>query len=116
MIRVVAEATAVRTNEGFGSGWRVVARKEFADHLLSGRFLVLIGVLAVAAAGAVFAASGGIRSVAVDAAGVPALFLKLFTVTTDPLMHVTFERDGAGKIVAVSQAAPYGPPQRQRRD
>jgi len=40
----------------------------------------------------------------------------LFSVTTDPLMHVTFERDGAGKIVAVSQAAPYGPPQRQRRD
>ena len=85
MIRIVTEATAARTNEGFGSGWRVVARKELADHLLSGRFLVLTAVLAVAAAGAVFAASGGIRSVAVDATGVPALFLKLFTVTTDPV-------------------------------
>ena len=29
------------TQTGFGTGWRVVARKEFADHLLSARFLVL---------------------------------------------------------------------------
>jgi ABC-2 type transport system permease protein len=69
----------------FGQGWKVVARKEFADHLLSARFLVVVGILAVAAAAAVFAASGGIRSVASDALGVPALFLKLFTVTTDPV-------------------------------
>jgi ABC-2 type transport system permease protein len=59
----------------FGQGWKVVARKEFADHLLSARFLVVVGILAVAAAAAVFAASGGIRSVASDALGVPALFL-----------------------------------------
>lgn len=70
---------------GFGQGWRVVARKEFADHLLSARFLVVVGILAVAAAAAVFAASGGIRSVASEALGVPALFLKLFTVTADPV-------------------------------
>ena len=73
------------TQRGFGTGWRVVARKEFADHLLSARFLVLIGILGVAAAAAVVAASGGIRAVASDTEGIPALFLKLFTVTTDPV-------------------------------
>jgi ABC-2 type transport system permease protein len=46
---------------------------------------VLIGLLGVAAAAAVFASSAGIRSVASDTGGIPALFLKLFTVTTDPV-------------------------------
>ncbi|MFP5331177.1 MAG: ABC transporter permease [Acidimicrobiia bacterium] len=68
-----------------GHGWKTVARKELADHLLSARFTVLIGVLGVAAAAAVFTASGAIRSVASDAQDVPALFLKLFTVTDDPV-------------------------------
>ncbi|MGH8927028.1 MAG: ABC transporter permease [Acidimicrobiia bacterium] len=86
----MAEATATtpvetRTRSGYGTGWRVVARKEFADHLLSARFLVLIGILGVAAAAAVFAASGGIRSVAASTRGIPALFLKLFTVTAEPV-------------------------------
>ena len=54
----MAEAAPVRVREtptqsGFGTGWRVVTRKEFADHLLSARFLVLIGILGVAAAAAV---------------------------------------------------------------
>ena len=66
-------------------GWRAVARKEIADHLLSGRFVVLMGVLGIATAAAVFAASGGIRDVAPNAQGVTALFLKLFTVTADPV-------------------------------
>jgi ABC-2 type transport system permease protein len=56
-----------------------------ADHLLSGRFVVLMGVLGIATAAAVFAASGGIRDVAPNAQGITALFLKLFTVTTDPV-------------------------------
>ena len=75
-----------------GHGWKTVAHKEFADHLLSARFIVLIGVLGVAAAAAVFTASGAIRSVASDAGDVPALFLKLFTVTDDPVpfAFVTF--------------------------
>jgi ABC-2 type transport system permease protein len=66
-------------------GWRAVAAKEMADHLLSGRFVVLMGVLGIATAAAVFAASGGIRDVAPNAQGITALFLKLFTVTTDPV-------------------------------
>jgi ABC-2 type transport system permease protein len=66
-------------------GWRVVAAKELADHLYSGRFVVLLGVLGIATAASVFAASGGIREVAPDADGITALFLKLFTVTVDPV-------------------------------
>lgn len=68
-----------------GGGWRVVAAKELADHLYSGRFIVLLGVLGIATAAAVFAASGGIRDVAPAAQGITALFLKLFTVTIDPV-------------------------------
>lgn len=66
-------------------GWRVVAAKELADHLFSGRFVVLLAVLGIATGAAVFAASGGIRDVAPNAEGITALFLKLFTVTTDPV-------------------------------
>jgi ABC-2 type transport system permease protein len=66
-------------------GWRVVATKELADHLYSGRFVVLLAVLGIATGAAVFAASGGIRDVAPNAEGITALFLKLFTVTIDPV-------------------------------
>lgn len=68
-----------------GGGWKVVAAKELGDHLYSGRFIVLLGILGLATGAAVFAASGGIRDVAQDAENVTALFLKLFTVTTDPV-------------------------------
>jgi ABC-2 type transport system permease protein len=71
--------------EASRGGWRVVAAKELADHLYSGRFIVLLGVLGIATAAAVFAASGGIRDIAPDAEGIVALFLKLFTVTVDPV-------------------------------
>lgn len=72
-------------SQSLGGGWRVVASKELADHLYSGRFIVLLAVLGIATAAAVFAASGGIREVAPNARGITALFLKLFTVTTDPV-------------------------------
>ncbi|MPZ54544.1 MAG: ABC transporter permease subunit [Acidimicrobiia bacterium] len=67
------------------AGWRVVAAKELSDHLLSGRFVVLMAVLGIATAASVFAASGGIREVAPNAEGITALFLKLFTVTAEPV-------------------------------
>lgn len=67
------------------SGWRVIARKEFGDHLQSARFTVLMAILSVAAAGAVYAAAGGIREVAPRAAEVSGLFLKLLTVTDQPV-------------------------------
>lgn len=84
--------TAVATEEVArpGRGWAVVARKELADHLLSGRFVVLMAVLGIATASAVFAASGGIRDVAQAAQEAPSLFLKLFTVTADPVPFPLF--------------------------
>jgi ABC-2 type transport system permease protein len=66
-------------------GWRVVARKELADNLLSARFIVLLIILSLAAAGAVYTAASGIRDVAPQASGTPALFLRLFTITADPM-------------------------------
>jgi ABC-2 type transport system permease protein len=73
------------TTEKRPGGWRVVAAKEVADHLLSGRFVVLMGVLGIATAAAVFAASGGLRDLGAETEGVTALFLKLFTVAADPV-------------------------------
>jgi ABC-2 type transport system permease protein len=79
------EERALPPSEQGRGGWRVVATKELADHLFSGRFIVLLAVLGIATAAAVFAASGGIREVAPSADGITALFLKLFTVTADPV-------------------------------
>lgn len=86
------EETTRREREARRSlgGWRVVAGKEFADHLLSGRFIILMAVLGIATGAAVFAASGGIRDVAPQAQGITALFLKLFTVTADPVPFPLF--------------------------
>jgi ABC-2 type transport system permease protein len=64
-------------------GWQVVAAKEFADHVSSARFVVLLVILGLAAATTVYAASAGIRDAAPDASGTPALFLKLFTIGAD---------------------------------
>ncbi len=66
-------------------GWRTVAGKEFADHVLSARFVVLLLVLGLAAIGTVYAAASGLRDVAPEATGAPSLFLRLFTVTADPI-------------------------------
>ncbi len=73
------------SDERMSPGWPIVARKEFTDHLYSGRFVALLAVLSLAGAGAVFAASTGIRSIAPQTVGIPALFLRLFTVTADPV-------------------------------
>jgi len=77
-------ATPVETREP-SRGWRVVARKELTDHLLSARFMVLLVLLALAALGSVYAAASGIRDVAPQASGRSALFLKLFTISADPI-------------------------------
>jgi ABC-2 type transport system permease protein len=68
-----------------GPGWAVVAGKELAEGLTSLRFVILLGLLAVAAAGPVYAAAGAIRDVAEDASGAPAVFLALFTIGADPV-------------------------------
>lgn len=40
----------------------------------------------------------------------------VFAVVGDPLLRFAFERDGAGKVIAVEQRDPSGGSQRQRRD
>jgi len=60
------------------SGWAVVANKEFADHLLSVRFVVLLIILGLAVGIPFFLASEQLRSLASQASGAPALFLALF--------------------------------------
>lgn len=68
-----------------GPGWMVVMQKELAEGLTSLRFFILLGLLALAAAAPVYAASGAIRDAAEGASGVAALFLALFTIGADPV-------------------------------
>jgi ABC-2 type transport system permease protein len=61
-------------------GWMIVARKEFADLILSFRFLIVVGILGLAAGAAVYATAGQLREpgIADAASKVPSLFLVLF--------------------------------------
>lgn len=68
-----------------GPGWIVVMGKELAEGLTSTRFAILLGLLALAGAAPVYAASGAIRDAAEGASGVAALFLALFTIGADPV-------------------------------
>jgi ABC-2 type transport system permease protein len=68
-----------------GPGWMVVMGKEVAEGLTSLRFIILLALLALAAAGPVYAASGAIRDAAESASGAAAVFLALFTVDAQPV-------------------------------
>ena len=68
-----------------GPGWVVVMQKELAEGLTSLRFVILLGLLALAAAVPIYATSGAIRDAAEGASGVAALFLALFTIGADPV-------------------------------
>jgi ABC-2 type transport system permease protein len=68
-----------------GPGWMVVMGKEVAEGLTSLRFLILLGLLALTAAGPVYAASGAIRDAAESASGAAAVFLALFTIDAQPV-------------------------------
>ncbi|TAM78649.1 MAG: ABC transporter permease [Chloroflexota bacterium] len=59
-----------------------MAAKEFADHVLSARLLILLALLGLVAVGSVYSAATALRAAAdqVTANQVPALFLKLFTI------------------------------------
>lgn len=65
--------------------WAVIARKEFTDHLLSVRFIALLVILGMVGLGAVYSAAGELRDVAPQTVGEPGLFLRLFTVSAEPL-------------------------------
>ena len=76
--------------KGLPAGWRVIAAKEFADHVTSVRFLVLTIVLGLAAAASVYSTAGLIRDLAASATEAPSLFLKLFTVAREGAQIPTF--------------------------
>ena len=69
------------------AGWRVVAAKEFGDHLLSVRFIVLLLVLGLTAVIPLYFAAGQIRDAAPDASGAAAVFLFLFALGADEIQN-----------------------------
>ena len=62
------------------NGWLVVAGKEFADHVLSVRFFVLLLVLGLAAGIPLFLATQRIHDLASQVSGAQAVFLALFII------------------------------------
>ncbi len=72
------------------AGWRVIAAKEFADHISSVRFYVLLIVLGAAALIPLYFAAELIRSLASQVSGAQAVFLALFTLGPQniPFMRV----------------------------
>lgn len=70
-------------------GWRIVAHKEFTDHVRSVRFLVLVALISLAGLAAVNSAAGPIRDAAEAASETPSIFLFLFTLSPDrvPAFH-----------------------------
>ncbi len=66
-----------------GSGWTVVGGKEFGDHLLSVRFVVLVIVLGLAAAIPLYFAAAAIRDVASTVTDAQAVFVALFWLAPD---------------------------------
>ena len=70
-------------------GWRIVARKEFTDHIRSVRFVILVVLLALAGVASVHSASDPIRSTAEAASQTPSVFLYLFTLSPErvPAFH-----------------------------
>ncbi len=78
---MTAEARPVRSELRVPhAGWRVIAAKEFGDHLLSFRFIVLLIVFGLAALIPLYFAADLLRSAAPQVTGAPAVFLALFTV------------------------------------
>lgn len=85
----VAPAREARpTDRRLPAGWRVVAAKEFADHLHSLRFGILFVVLGLAAVVPLYFVSDTLRSVASQASGTQAIFLALFVAYYSPTSGV----------------------------
>jgi ABC-2 type transport system permease protein len=84
-----ATADTEARSERLTGGWRIVARKEFADHIHSVRFVILVVLVALAGLASVHSASGPIRDAASQTTDVPSIFLYLFTLAPDrvPAFH-----------------------------
>jgi ABC-2 type transport system permease protein len=70
-----------------GAGWRVVAAKELGDHLMSVRFIVLLGVLGLTAAIPLYFAAGQIREAAQSVSGAAAAFIYLFALSAEEIQN-----------------------------
>jgi ABC-2 type transport system permease protein len=76
-----APATTVpEPGDRLPAGWRVIAAKEFADHLLSARLLLLLAILGVVGVLTIFAASSYIRDLASRLDQPTGVVLALFTI------------------------------------
>src|SRR5262245_31617378 len=85
-------ATSITANDPpLRVGWRIIAAKEFSDHLTSWRFFGGVVVLALAGAGAVYSVGGGLTNVASQVSGAPSVFLALFTGKTNDLVPRFYE-------------------------
>ena len=73
-------ASSTAGSARLGPGWPTIAAKEFADHVLSARFYVLLIILGVAALIPLYFAAEQIRNAASSVSGAQAIFLFLFTV------------------------------------
>jgi ABC-2 type transport system permease protein len=62
------------------AGWMVVAGKEFADHLWSPRFVILLAILGIVALIPMYFVADAIRSAAGSLTGQSSIFLFMFTV------------------------------------
>ena len=80
---MTAEAGVAAPNmSGRSAGWRIVARKEFADHVSSARFFVLLVVLGAAAVVPLYFASDAIKAVVSNLTDTRGAFLALFFITS----------------------------------
>jgi ABC-2 type transport system permease protein len=82
-------ATASLEHTRLTGGWRIVAAKEFADHVRSARFVILLVLMGLAGLAAVHSASGPIRDAADQASQTPSIFLYVFTLSPErvPAFH-----------------------------
>ncbi len=82
------------------AGWMVVAGKEFADHLWSARFVVLLIVLGLAALIPMYFAADTIRSAASQVTGASSIFLFLFTLAPK-VGDTQVQLPGAWEFIAI---------------
>jgi ABC-2 type transport system permease protein len=73
----------------YRGGWRIVAHKEFTDHVRSFRFVLLVALMSLAGLASVNSAAGPIRDAAEAASQTPSIFLYLFTISPQrvPAFH-----------------------------
>jgi ABC-2 type transport system permease protein len=82
------------------AGWMVVSGKEFADHLWSARFVILLLLLGVVALIPMYFAADAIRAVASQATGQSSIFLFLFTLAPN-VGDTGVQLPGAWEFIAI---------------